>query len=164
MLSLSSVVAIAFSVGGVALSAGAGIVPERTAAFDLPSGVHVVIVEAPFAPRHSIGCFIGSAAPKTYVKRITATYHGRSWLLDSSCMFDAWGERPLQIEGVIRYFGGKCDDDGSCAFRGLFSDGAESFVAEWYISDGIAKRTVFSGSVDLKSLFMKNIDPPTYDE
>ena len=107
---------------------------------------------------------MNSAAPKTYVKRITVSYHGRSWLLDSSCMFDAWGERPLQIEGVIRYFGGKCDQDGNCAFRGLFSDGAASFAAEWSISHGVTKRTVLSGSDDLKSLFMKNIDPPSYDD
>lgn len=101
--------------------------------------------------------------PKSYVKSITVSFQGRSYLLDASCMYDAWGRRPLEIPGGIRYFGGKCSDKRNCQFRGLFSDASESFVAEWSIVNGISIRTVFSGSEDIVNLFTKNIDPPEFD-
>ncbi len=79
-------------------------------------------------------------------------------------MFDAWGDRPFKVDGVIRYFGGQCDNGGNCAFRGIFGDGAETFVAEWYISKRNVKRTVFTSSDDVVDLFRKNIDPSSYDD
>jgi hypothetical protein len=78
-------------------------------------------------------------------------------------MYDAWGSRPLEVKGVIRYFGGRCVDSQSCQFRGIFSDGAGSFVAEWIISGGLVLRTILSGSVDVIDLFIKDIDPPTFE-
>jgi hypothetical protein len=77
-------------------------------------------------------------------------------------MYDAWGGRPLEYKGTIRYFGGKCSDQKNCQFRGIFSDGAGSFVAEWRIVGGVPTRTVLSGSDDIVHLFMKNIDPPEF--
>ena len=114
---------------------------DTTAAFMLPRGVAVRIVEAPFkASRFKVqGCSdqdsgcringripIGTAfgLPKTYVKSITVSFKGRSYPLDASDMCNAWGGRPLEVPGVVRYFGGKCFDPKNCQFRGLFSDAA----------------------------------------
>ena len=153
---------------------------DTTALFTLPSGVKVQIIEAPFDPsRFKVeGCSgtsevcridghvpFGTAfgLPRTYVKSIIISFQGHSYSLDVSDMYNAWGSRPLEYKGVIRYFGGKCFDLRNCQFRGLFSDAAASFVAEWGIINGIALRTVLTGSDDVIDLFMKNIDPPEYE-
>jgi len=81
-------------------------------------------------------------------------------------MADAWNGRSLEAPGVVRYFGGRCTVDGGtlyCALRGLFADGAETFVAEWVVTGGSNVRTVMSGSDDIVDLFMKHIDPPEYE-
>jgi hypothetical protein len=78
-------------------------------------------------------------------------------------MYDAWGSRPLEIKGVIRYFGGNCRDEKNCQFRGLFSDAAGSFVAEWFIVDGRPMRTVLTDTNDIVNFFSKNIDPPVFE-
>lgn len=160
--------------------AAAAAAQETQATFTLPSGVSIRIVEAPFAASaHRItscgyegsACLIdgrvpfGSALslPSTYVKRITATYKGSTYDLDSSQMFNAWGRRPLSVGTAVRYFGGQCQDSKNCAFRGLFSDAAGAFVAEWIVVEGTSSRTALSWSDDVKDLFLKNIDPPTYE-
>ena len=99
--------------------------------------------------------------PKTYVKGITVSYRGKSYSLNSSDMFNAWGERPLEING-IRYFGGECFDVRNCRFRGIFSDAAGTFVAEWMVVDGVSVRTVLTNSSDVESLFLRHIDPPWF--
>jgi hypothetical protein len=152
---------------------------DKTSSFTLPSGVKVTIIEAPFqktsfkiegcSDKDSM-CRINDdlpyssalGLPKTYVKSITVSYKGQSYSLDASDMYDAWGKRPLEYPGSIRYFGGQCIDDKHCQFRGLFSDGSSSFCAEWVVGDGISKRTVLTGSTDVMDLFRKNIDPPGY--
>jgi hypothetical protein len=78
-------------------------------------------------------------------------------------MYNAWGSRPLEFIGSVRYFGGKCVDAKNCSFRGLFSDAGGSFVAEWRVINGVSTRTVLTDSSDVVSLFMKNIDPPEYE-
>lgn len=145
--------------------------------FTLPSGVKVEIAEAPFDKQsESISgcteskaiCVIGKhiawgalfEPPKTYVKSISIRYKGKTYSLDTSDMYNAWGGRPLEYKNVIRYFGGQCSDPDNCQFRGLFSDAAGTFVAEWKIIDGTPVRTVLSNSVDIVNLFKKDIDPP----
>ncbi|MDA8078292.1 MAG: hypothetical protein M0Z79_05070 [Nitrospiraceae bacterium] len=153
---------------------------DMTSTFALPSGVEVKIIEAPFqkslfriegcSGRESV-CRINGRAPagvafglpKTYVKSITVSFRGRSYSLDASSMYNAWGSRPLEYKGKIRYFGGKCFDDKNCQFRGLFSDGAGTFVAEWRVVNGLSVRTVLTDSNDIVNLFEKNIDPPEFD-
>ena len=147
------------------------------ASFVLPSGVKVQIVEAPFKRQdwHVEGCGeddkiclidghppFGTAwgTPITYVKSITVEYQGRTHLLDVSNMFNAWGTRPLEYPGSVRYFGGKCFSPDHCQLRGLFSDGAGAFVAEWVVFNGRCTRTVLTSSSDVVNLFIKNIDPP----
>jgi len=162
------------------MSAAVTVRADTTAKLELPSGVEVRIVEAPFQAKNfkvqgcgekATGCRIngripfGTAfgMPTTYVRRITASFKGRTHLLDSSQMYNAWGGRPLEVKGVIRYFGGKCDDEKNCRFRGLFSDAGGSFVAEWLVVDGMATRTVLTDSNDVVHFFMQNIDPPEFE-
>lgn len=145
--------------------------------FTLPSKVRVKIVESAFGKSSAdiVGCTtedgecridghvpfgIGFGLPKTYVKAITVSYEGRSFNLDSSDMYNAWGDRPFEVKGVIRYFGGSCADPKNCQFRGLFGDGAASFVAEWRVVDGLSVRTVLTDSDDVVALFRRQIDPP----
>jgi hypothetical protein len=146
--------------------------------FSLPSGARVAIVELPFAKDsfHVTGCANGGPClingqipfgiafglPMTYVKSITVSYRGESYELDASNMFNAWGDRPLIVKGAIRYFGGRCADVKHCEFRGIFSDGAGTFVAQWRIVDGKEFRDVLTDSSDIIDLFMHNIDPPEY--
>jgi hypothetical protein len=153
---------------------------DSEASFTLPSGVTVKIAEAIFdksifklsgCTDTSPGCVINGhvpmgvagSSPKTYVKKILISYQNRSYSLDVSDMYDAWGQRPLEREGVVRYFGGKCFDSKNCQFRGLLSDGAASFVAEWRVVDGLPVRTVLSSSDDIVHLFTKHIDPPEFN-
>jgi hypothetical protein len=153
---------------------------EQNIAFELPSGVRVEIVEATFNKAlfkvsecgvHAPACLINGhvpfgndfTLPKTYTKSITVSYQGQSYSLDVSDMYDAWGTRPLEYKGGIRYFGGKCFDAKSCQFRGVFSDGAGTFVAEWRIVGGVSIRTVLTYSNDVVRLFMQHIDPPEFD-
>ena len=154
---------------------------DTTAAFTLPSGVAVRIVEAPFkasqfkiqgCSEQDSACLINGrvpfgnadALPRTYVKSITVSFKGRSYALDATQMFDAWGSRPLEVKGAVRYFGGSCSDAKNGRFRGLFSDAAGAFVAEWLIVNGVSIRTVLTDSDDVVHLFMQSIDPPEYDD
>lgn len=145
--------------------------------FTLPSGVRVEIVEAPFQEGRSemrdcgepsracringhLAFGVALGLPKTYVRSISVSFEGQSYALDSSDMFNAWGGRSLEVKGVVRYFGGQCSDAKNCEFRGIFSDGAGTFVAEWRVVDGIPMRDVLTDSSDIVDLFMHNIDPP----
>jgi hypothetical protein len=153
---------------------------ESHATFTLPSGVRVEITEANFEGSGfaTSGCSgqgeecringsvpFGSAQriPKTYVKAITVSYENKSYSLDASNMYDAWGTRSLEHKGIVRYFGGKCFNQDNCHFRGLFSDAAGSFVAEWQVVDGLPIRTILTDSNDVVNLFSKNIDPPEFN-
>ena len=150
---------------------------DTTSDFTLPIGVRVIVVEAAFqkAQFNIEGCADGNRVclinghiafgiafglPKTYVKSITISFGGRSYSLDVSNMYNAWGSRPLEKPGAIRYFGGRCFDSENCQVRGIFSDAAGSFVAEWRVVNGVPVRTVLSDSDDIMDLFMKDIDPP----
>jgi len=145
--------------------------------FTLPSGVRVEIVESSFEKNEFrvLGCKGGESVcringhvpfgitgdlPNTYVKSITVTYHGKSYSLDASDMYDAWGSRPLEVKGTVRYFGGRCSDEKNCEFRGIFSDGVGTFVAEWRVVDGVPMRDVLTDSSDIVDLFIHHIDPP----
>lgn len=162
------------------LSSACAFAVDIRSAFTLPSGVEVTIVEAPFQQeRFKIeGCSdkgsicringhipfgMAFGLPKTYVKSLTISFQGKSNALDVSDMYNAWGNRPLEYPGKVRYFGGKCFDVKNCQIRGIFSDAAGSFVAEWLIVDGRPFRTILTGSNDVVDLFMKHIEPPEFD-
>ena len=146
---------------------------DQTYEFTLPSKVEIRIIESSFGerprsacPGSAIAAKDGAYKPKTYVKSIQASYQGHAILFDVTCMTDAWNGRPLQHANGPRYFGGWCEilqtRVPQCAFRGVFADGSEAFVAEWWSSGSKARRTVFSSSSDLVDLFLLKIDPPRY--
>jgi len=153
---------------------------DQSSTFVLPSGVEVTVVEAAFhADNFAVeGCSERSSTcringripygvafglPKTYVKSIEVSFQGASYALDVADMYNAWGNRPLEYPGAVRYFGGKCFDEKNCQFRGLFSDAAGSFVAEWLIVDGYSTRSILTSNSDVVNLFTKNIDPPEFN-
>lgn len=153
---------------------------DTNGTFTLPSGVQVEIVESIFQRNlfnvsecrvHEEVCIINGRIPfgvdvgfpKTFVKSIRITYQGQSYSLDVSDMYNAWGARPLEYKGKIRYFGGKCTDVKNCQFRGIFSDAAGSFVAEWRILNGLSIRTILTSSNDVIKLFTTHVDPPEFD-
>jgi hypothetical protein len=165
----------------VLLTASSFTFADTEARFTLPSGVNVKITEALFSKDQAkiSGCTdtgstclingrvpwgAGFELPKTYVRSISVSFQSKSYLLDSSDMYNAWGIRPLKHPGAIRYFGGNCFDANNCQFRGLFSDAAATFVAEWRVVDGVSTRTVLSSSDDIVQLFKHNIDPPKFNE
>jgi len=138
---------------------------DRVSQFVLPSGIQVRIVEASCEGAGTVcqtrgkiaaGVFLGES-PLTYLKEITITNKGKTYRLDTSGMFNAWGNRPLEYPGVIRYFGGYCDER-TCVVRGIFADAALTYVAEWVVVDGVQERTTLTGSQDVVNVFMKNID------
>lgn len=145
---------------------------DSVASFKLASGHKVTIVEAPFAESklkysESAPCLVDGhipfgtdcSLPTTYVKRIAVEVRGKTLQLDASHMFNAWGTRHLTTyEGKpVTYFVGACPSKELCIFRGLFSDGAGSFVAEWKVFQGATTRTVISSDEELISLFMKSM-------
>lgn len=155
-------------------------IADMTSTFTLPSDIEVKIVEATF--KKSLfkveGCLgkdsicringhvpfgIAYGLPKTYVKSITVSFQGRVYSLDVSDMYNAWGSRPLAYQSKIRYFGGKCSDVKNCQIRGIFSDAAGTFVAEWRVVNELPVRTVLTDSSDVVDLFIKNIDPPEFE-
>lgn len=153
---------------------------DATSTFTLPGDVGVAIVESVFDKEmfNIEKCSSGNSIcringrfpygvdidfPKTYMKSITVSFQGASYALEVADMYNAWGNRPLVYPGAVRYFGGRCFDKRNCQFRGLFSDAAGSYVAEWLVVDAVAIRTVLTSSSDVVSLFKKNIDPPEFD-
>ena len=78
-------------------------------------------------------------------------------------MYNAWGKRPLKYKNSnVKYMAAVCQTESWCTLRGLFSDAAGSFVAEWQIRMGKPERTIITNSNDVVSLFIKNIGPPEY--
>ncbi len=155
-------------------------IADTQAVLTLPSGVSVKITEASFdkelfkvsgCAQSGTTCLINghipwgvaSGLPRTYLKSIEVSYQNQSYSLEISDMYNAWGGRPLEYKGAIRYFGGKCTGPRNCQFRGLFSDAAGSYVAEWRIVGGLPIRTVLTDSSDVDHLFMQHIDPPEFE-
>jgi hypothetical protein len=146
---------------------------DTVASFRLASGHKVSIVEAPFADSklkysESAPCLVDGhipfgtdcSVPTTYVKSISVEVRRKALKLDASHMFNAWGTRHLTTyEGKpVTYFVGSCPSKDLCYFRGIFSDGAGTFVAEWKVFQGVTVRTVISSEEEFISLFMKSMD------
>lgn len=162
---------------GSAISASA----DEKASFVLPSGASVEIVEADFdrsrfevtgCDGQSDVCLINGripfgvdgSVPGSHVKSIRITHQGQTHELDVSDMYNAWGGRPLQYDEHTRYFGGTCFDYAPyCQFRGLFSDAAGSFVAEWQVRGDVSVRTILTNQVDVVNFISDNIDPPEFE-
>ena len=105
---------------------------------------------------------VDGSTPKQYLHKLAVTNGDQVYLLDTSNMFNAWGNRPLQYRENVKYFYGVCHNIRWCTFRGIFSDGAGSFVAEWQVRDGLSERTIITGAQDIVHLFITHIEPPIY--
>jgi len=103
------------------------------------------------------------SSPKTYLSKIIFSVKNKEYKLESKYMYNAWGRRPLEIAGVIKYFDAHCYNSENCTIRGIFSDAAGSFVAEWKVINGKAIRTVITNSGDIVNNFIKDISPPVYE-
>lgn len=107
--------------------------------------------------------FGATREPKTYISKILFIVNDISYSLENKYMYNSWGNRPIEIPNVIKYFDAHCYDNTNCTIRGIFSDAAGSFVAEWKIINGEQTRTVITNSNDILSLFAKNISPPVFE-
>ena len=106
---------------------------------------------------------VDGTEPVTYLHSLILHYRNAEYSLDTSNMFNAWRDRPVEYPGTVKYLAGHCSSPRSCVLRGIFSDAAGSFVAEWQVRDGLAERTILTNSADVVSLFIRNIDPPRYE-
>lgn len=96
---------------------------------------------------------LGHASAGTRIAALTLRTGGRAYALDVSEMVD-----PL-----VPKIDGFCYDERNCHLRGTFGDGGGVYAAEWQIVDGVATRTVLSGSLDLVRFFRANLKPPRYE-
>ena len=159
------------------LGSGDALAADAIVEFVLPSKVQVRIVEAPFETSAqtydpSKPCLVDGripfgvdcTKPNSYVKSISVQVAGRRVELEAGSMYNAWEGRPLSPKPLpgrksnFRYFGGGCATEDYCVFRGLFSDAAGTFVAEWVVMNGVSARTILSNSSDIKGRITSNID------
>jgi hypothetical protein len=99
--------------------------------------------------------------PKTYVKSIVLKVGKKSYNLDCSYMYNAWGKR--SNDKKMKYLGAHFYDSDNGAVRAIFSDAGCSFVAQWQVSGGIPFRDVLTSDIDIVGLFVKQIDPPAFE-
>ncbi len=105
---------------------------------------------------------VGGSVPKTVLIKLSLTVEGRAYDLDVSNMYNAWGRR---ADGTTasRHLAAACFDRENCVVRGIFSDGASAYVAEWAVVDGRTSRTILTGSRDVVDLFQRHLEPPGFE-
>jgi len=101
--------------------------------------------------------------PKSYLKAMVVSVDNNTYSLNTRNMYNAWMGKPKEAEGVIQYLHASCFDKNNCIVRGIFSDAAGSYIAEWQVIDAHPYRTVLTSSGDLVKTFIKNINPPVYE-
>ena len=153
---------------------------QREYSYILNNGVHVTVIEEPFNPsRHKIThCYeksdsdeitdqsfickidglsfygVGEAPePSTELKTIIVTIDGRLYRLNTSQMYNAWGDFRLPDD----YLWVTCHKQ-SCSVKGLFSDATGAFAAEWKIQNGKSKRVLITGDEAIVFQFIDEID------
>lgn len=153
---------------------------QRKYSYILNNGVHVTIIEEPFDPsRHKIThCYektdtgeiaeqtgiceidgssiygVGEATEvSTALKAIVVSIGGHSYRLNTSHMYNAWGDFRLP-DDYLRVICHK----KSCSMKGLFSDATGGFIAEWRIQNGRSKRVLITGDEPIVFQFIDEID------
>jgi hypothetical protein len=105
---------------------------------------------------------VGAGMPKTVLVKMSLTVEGRTYDLDVSNMYNAWGRRH-DGAGDSRHLAATCYDRENCVVRGIFSDAASAYVAEWAVVDGRTSRTMLTGSRDVVDLFQRHLEPPGFE-
>jgi len=105
---------------------------------------------------------VGAGIPKTVLAKLSLTVEGRTYDLDVSNMYNALGRRP-DGAAVSRHMAAACYDRENCVVRGIFSDAASAYVAEWAVVDGRTSRTMLTGSRDVVDLFQRHLEPPGFE-
>lgn len=157
---------------------GCAVSEEKTNTFAFEDGVSVTLNEVTYTDATINECkkdksvcrtngdiVFGSdnQHPTSYLKKLVVSVDNNTYNLDTSNMYNAWMGKPKGIEGTIQYMHASCFDKNNCIVRGLFSDAAGSYIAEWKVIDSHPYRTVLTSSGDLVRTFIKNIHPPVYE-
>ena len=148
----------------------------KTYSFETSTGMRFLAEETTFdSAKYSIaGCGRGTDAclingrpatgaiglPKSVLSRLTLSFQGKEYELDTSGMFDPF--LPAKDADLSSQIQGFCYDALNCSIRAVFGDAGGSHAVEWRVSNGKAFRTVLSNSGDLVQYFMKNLMPPKY--
>lgn len=107
--------------------------------------------------------FGATRTPSSYISEMTLRIGSKSYELDTKYMYNAWGDRWLEMPDGGKYLAAHCYDENNCTIRGLFSDAGGAFVAEWRIIDGVPLRTIITDSSDVIGLFVEDISPPVFE-
>jgi hypothetical protein len=153
---------------------------ELTASYEFGKNTKVTLLEKVFDPRQArvetcrggagvcrindaIPFGVSSGMPKTFLAKVTLEVDRKTYTLDSGGMYNAWGKKPGDGQGTAQRLSAQCFDAYNCIVRGLFSETAGAYIAEWAIVDGHASRTMLTGSRDVVELFKKHIEPPLFE-
>jgi len=153
---------------------------QRSYSYTLSNGVQVTIIEEPFNPsQHKITLcheknddgeiadktyickidglpFYGvgeSREPSTELKAINVTVRGHLYKLNTSQMYNAWGDSRKPDD----YLRVTCHKK-LCSVKGLFSDATGAFAVEWRILNGESKRILITGDELVIVQFIEEID------
>jgi len=109
------------------------------------------------------------AKPYSFLKKLTLFVNNKSYELETTNMYNAWGNRymdysaPGAHKADVHLFA-QCYDPENCTLRGLFSDAGGAYVAEWQVRSGKALRTILTDSNDIVHHFKdKGIRPPKFE-
>ena len=114
-----------------------------------------------FGTSSSFGIF--TSLPRSHLVELRLRYRDIEYKLETLHMYESRSNKKSKSKSNVQYFYANCFDAKNCLVRGLFSDAAGSYVAEWKIVDGIALRSILTSTRDIVHKFIKNINPPVYD-
>ena len=146
----------------------------ETSEYKINDKIHIKVIEKPFDPsQHKIEMCTGSdfpckidgifpygtafALPSVQLTELIVTINNHSISLNTSGMYDAWGNREIENEGH-KYLSVKQIEKDTYSVKGIFSDGAGTFVAEWKITNNKSQRILISADESLMYPFMEKID------
>jgi hypothetical protein len=103
------------------------------------------------------------AIPFSYLAKLSLHVKGKIYLLETTNMYNAWGDRPLEYNGR-KYMAAHCYDPDTCLLRGIFSETSGAYIAEWEIRNGKPIRRILSDAPDLVQFFMRGgVNPPVFE-
>ena len=104
------------------------------------------------------------AVPYSYLAKLTLRVQGKTYNLDTTNMYNAWGDRPLKNSDGQKYMAAHCYNPDTCTLRGIFSGQGGLYVAEWGIQNGKPFRSMLSDSTDLVNFFLEGgINSPVFE-